>query len=252
MTQPIALRLGGTGGAGSSGARAQVTKAKLRIYECQITATGGKLGTPLGSIDFQFNPKEVSLTKGAKWERRGNKKSRGGGPPEFTASDPCKLTLEMFLDASTTHDGKVVETVERLLSCLTPTDASRGRQNERAPLVVLEWGAIAAFPAFITQISVKYTVFAPDGTPLRATCSLSLEEMPGETDRQNPTSGSTFARNRHVLVAGETLATLAYREYGDPNRWRDVAAHNGIDDPLRVRPGTVVVFPTPEDLAVRR
>ena len=56
-------------------------------------------------------------------------------------------------------------------------------------------------------------------------------------------------RRVHRLVAGETLASVAYAEYGDPTQWRPLAAYNGIDDPMRLRPGATLMLPTPEELA---
>jgi nucleoid-associated protein YgaU len=47
----------------------------------------------------------------------------------------------------------------------------------------------------------------------------------------------------HRVVAGDSLASIAYLEYGDPNGWRRLADANGIDDPLRVRDGTVLHVP---------
>jgi nucleoid-associated protein YgaU len=32
--------------------------------------------------------------------------------------------------------------------------------------------------------------------------------------------------------------------YGSAQRWRDIAAANGIDDPFRVRPGTTLYLPS--------
>ena len=39
------------------------------------------------------------------------------------------------------------------------------------------------------------------------------------------------------MIVGDTLASVAYAEYGDPTLWRPLAAFNGIDDPLRVPTG---------------
>jgi nucleoid-associated protein YgaU len=52
----------------------------------------------------------------------------------------------------------------------------------------------------------------------------------------------------HVLVEGDTLAGIAYNEYGNPSLWRAVAAANGIDDPMRLRSGTSVLLPSVNDL----
>jgi nucleoid-associated protein YgaU len=79
-----------------------------------------------------------------------------------------------------------------------------------------------------------------------------MEEMPGEPWRQNPTSGGRHVQRVHRVVSGDTLASVAYAEYGDPTQWRAVAAYNGIDDPMRVPMGTTLMLPPPEELAVAR
>ena len=252
MSAPIALKSAGGGGATSppspSGdtSRNQMQKATLKLYD--PTPTGGKAGAERGSIPFQFNPKEVSIQKSAKWERKTAKGAKTAGPPEFTGSEPCKLTLEMFFDATGKQDGSVVAVVEQLFSCTVPTEESAGQKKPSPPLVVLHWGAITSFPAFVTSVSAKYTLFTADGLPIRALCSVAIEEMPSPPAKQNPTSGSDAVRRSHTVVEGDSLASVAFAEYGDPAAWRDVARFNRIDDPLRCLPGTRLLLPSPEEL----
>lgn len=226
--------------------RAQLEKAVLKLYD--PAPDGNGTGGERGSIAFQFNPKEVTIQKSAKWERKPAKGAKKAGPPDFLGAEPCKLTLELFFDASGKQDGSVVDAVEQLFGCTVPTEQSVGQQEPSPPLVVLHWGPIASFPAFVTSVSVKYTLFTSDGLPIRASCSVSLEEMPSEASRQNPTSGSDSVRRSRVLVEGDSLASVAYAEYGDPGAWRAVARFNGIDDPLRCGAGTRIVLPPPEEL----
>ncbi len=225
--------------------RSQMDKAVLRLYD---PTPEGPPGAERGSIDFQFNPKEVTVQKAAKWERKTAKGSKKAGPPEFTGPEPCKMTLELFFDASGSQDTSVVAAVEKLFGCTVPTEESAGQKKPSPPLVVLQWGAISSFPAFVTSVSAKYTLFTTGGLPIRALCTVSLEEMPNEKGRQNPTSGSDAVRRSHTLVEGDTLASVAYAEYGDPAAWRAVARFNDVDDPLRCRPGTRLLLPPPEEL----
>lgn len=260
MADPIALKTsaagaplaapGGSGGAKAAKGRPQLDKAALVLYDPSPAANGGGApGAQRGSVPFQFNPKEVTITKAAKWERKATKGSKKAGPPEFTGPEPSKMTLEMFFDATSARDGSVVAAVESLLACCLPTPESADQKKPSPPLVVLHWGTISSFPAFVTSVSAKYTLFNSNGTPIRAVCSVSMEEMPGEPFRQNPTSGSHEVRRVHQTIAGDTLASVAFREYGDPTAWRALAAFNRIDDPLRVRTGTVLLLPGPEELA---
>ena len=228
--------------------RPQVDHASLTLYDSSPVDTGRKLDGRIGTIKFQFNPKEVTIAKSAKWEHKPSRSAKRSAPPQFTGADPSKLTLEMFFDATGKHDGSVVAAVEMLLSCCVPTEKTVNTDKPVTPLVVFTWGKITSFPAFITQVSAKYTLFAPDGTPIRATCSVSMEEMPGEPLKQNPTSGSLAVRRMHRMVVGDSLASVAYAEYGDPTLWRHLADFNRIDDPLRIPLGSVVLIPAADEL----
>ena len=258
MTKPIVIQTAGGGklpkpGSGSpakgAGGRVTMQKASLDLYAPEPAPGGAKLGAPLGSIPFQFNPKEVTISKAAKWERKPAKGAKTAGPPDFKGADGSKLTLEMFFDATSTQDGAVVKAVEKLFGCCIPTEQSHSQKKPTPPLVVLHWGNITSFASYVTSVSAKFTLFYADGMPIRAVCSVAMEEMPGEPFKQNPTSGSYDVRRVHRLIAGETLASVAYAEYGDPTQWRPLAAYNGIDDPMRLQAGSTLMLPTPEELA---
>jgi nucleoid-associated protein YgaU len=190
----------------------------------------------------------LAVTKTAKWKRDGQPKAKKSGPPTFTGSDPLKLTIEMFLDATDTMNASVVKRVEELFTCCVPTPETVDTKTPSTPWVVLHWGDLRGFAAVVTNVSAKYTLFTAGGTPIRAVCAVTLEEMPTDVARQNPTSGSLVVRDVHQVVAGDTLESLAYRTYGDPALWREIAHANNIDDPMRLRPGRTLLLPAPEEL----
>ena len=46
-----------------------------------------------------------------------------------------------------------------------------------------------------------------------------------------------------VVKRGQTLASIAMHEYGDPGKWRPIALANDIDNPAVLDPGAVLVLP---------
>jgi nucleoid-associated protein YgaU len=84
--------------------------------------------------------------------------------------------------------------------------------------------------------------------PIRATCQVNLHEIPSKTKGQNPTSGALTAQRVHRVVAGDSLQSLAWREYGDASAWRSIAEANGIDDPNRLPTGTELLLPAAEEV----
>lgn len=250
MASPITFTSAGSPPASQYGAGApsNLKHAKLRVHQPPKAGSTAKPGDLMHEIEFQFNPKELSLSKNAKWAREAQRNAKKSGPPEFKGADPCKLTLEMFLDATDTMNDKVVKTVEQLFSCCVATEESRQQTKGSPPWVIFTWGSMVGFPAYVSSVTAKYTLFTPAGLPVRAVCTVNLEEISGEQGGQNPTSGALAARDSHVLVDGDSLHSLAFRAYGNADLWRLIAEANEIDDPMRLRPGGRVLVPALEEI----
>lgn len=106
----------------------------------------------------------------------------------------------------------------------------------------------ARFTAYVSSVEAAYSLFGTTGVPIRATCRLQLHEIPSNTKGQNPTSGALTAQRVHRVVAGDSLQSLAWREYGDSAAWRAIAEANGIDDPTRLANGVELVLPAAEEV----
>lgn len=224
----------------------KLQRAKFVLHHAGKDGTG--TDGELGELEFQFNPKELTISKKGSWKSEPHRAAEKAPTAQFTGAEPGSLSLELLFDASRTHDGSVVAKVEQLFSACVPTERSRSMNKPSPPLVVLQWGSTQSFPAYVASVTVKYTLFAPDGTPLRARCSVQLQEVPETLPAQNPTSGALATRRSRVVVAGDSLASVAHQEYGDPALWRVLADANGIDDPLRLRPGTTLLLPGTDDM----
>lgn len=247
---PVGLAAAGSGAGpkGASSSRPKLEHAYLQMYEPSKDGSLSKPGPPLDRITFQFNPKELTLAKSASWSRENARGSKKSSPPQYNGPQPSKLTLELFFDASDTHDNSVVTRVERLMTCCVPTATTHQQNKGAPPWVLFRWGGLTGFLAYIGSVSAKYTLFTSSGLPIRAVCTVTLEELAGEAPKQNPTSGGLVPRRLRVVVAGDTLAGVAYQEYGDPTLWRAVAEANGIDDPMRLTPGSHLLLPTVDEL----
>ncbi|WP_416968562.1 LysM peptidoglycan-binding domain-containing protein [Streptomyces sp. 4F14] len=224
--------------------RSSRVRAQLTLKE-PPPSVGAKPGGTIARLDLQFNPSTLQLSKSAEWRRTPSRMAGQSALPEFVGSGPRTLSLEVFLDATAKHDKSVEQAVEKLLKACVPTPTSLGRKKPASPWVRFEWGSArtTSFDGVVSSLSVSYTLFDVDGTPLRATCSLTIEEATVDPAGQNPTSGARTARSTHTVVAGDSLAMLAWREYGDATAWRAIAEANGIDDPMSLVPGTELIVP---------
>jgi contractile injection system tube protein len=215
-------------------------KATLEVVEGQ--------GVPM-SLKFQYNPEQFSFEKAAQWSRPQANENDSTPPPTYLSTDPGTLTMDIFFDTFSLPFGDVTEDVRTLFTWTKPCP---DMVPKKPPILAFRWGSsqvLSDFTGFLQRVTANYTMFRMDGAPVRATCNITLSEVPNPRARQNPTSGGQSGLRSHVLVEGETLHSLAWSEYKQASHWRGIAAFNNIDDPTRVEPGTRLLLPAARDAA---
>lgn len=191
-----------------------------------------------------FRPKEYAFSKSNEWEK-GKAAGASMKPPRFKGGAPMNLTLELLFD---TYELKqdVRNTTGKLWQMMKVTTQRMDGNTRRSepPIVEFRWGSFWSFKAVITQISEKFTLFLPEGTPVRSQVNLQLMQAQeeGRYPGQNPTSGGRDGYAVHIVKEGETIDWIAFQEYGSPNVWRHLADVNNLDDPDRLRPGQQLVL----------
>lgn len=202
------------------------------------------------SLECWFNPSEYSISKSNDWMLR-PVVGRSLPAAQFGGGHARELALELLFDA--TPDGDVTAATDALFKMME-TDPQLGRPGSnqgRPPKVRFVWGTFLSFRAVCSDLAVRFTVFRPDGTPTRALCKVMLLQTEKEARSgrgtpappQNPTTRAHAGQRAHTVRAGDSLHSIAYASYGDPTRWRAIAEANGIDDPLRLPPGTALTVP---------
>jgi hypothetical protein len=200
-----------------------------------------------GQITCMFNPKDFSISKQNTWK---SEPVVGKDlPPEaqFGGGGPQKLTLELWLDKSEDENGDITKEVEQLFATMQVKDSlGSGKNTARPPTVQFSWGMTHTFKAVVDSLTVQYTLFRPNGTPVRAQAKVSLTQVekavPGKKG-QNPTTRGVPGLRSHVVRDGDSLQSIAYSAYGDATRWRAIADENGIDDPFSLSRGTMLSIP---------
>ena len=124
------------------------------------------------------------------------------------------------------------------------------------PILIMQWGdPMRGFFCFgrLTNVKCDYKRFDSIGNPTRAEVNCTFQEASADLIGMltNPTSGGEPGRQMHTMTQGENLQNVATGRYGRPGAWREVAEANGIDDPMRVRPGQVIAMPPPKDITGR-
>lgn len=213
-----------------------------------------------GKIDCQFNPSSITISKTNNWD---STQSTNFNAPflRFAGGNNATYSLDLFFDsyfgASTDPTKNKIVDVRSYTNQLLALSL-RGAGNAMfklpyasPPFVKFIWGKIVLFTAVVESVEIKYTMFSPDGYPIRATAKVGFKQndLLGMSDDlipfQNPSS-RTDARKTRFVYAGQRLDQIAYEEYGDSRHWRTLAEANNLDDPFNLDDGQLLVIPQNE------
>ena len=223
--------------------------SKEQLKKATITVLEGSKKDD--EITVLFNPAEYSF------ERSNSFKATplpGLGSPllQFVNGESDTLSMDLFLDDFTDPQGptslrqKESEPVAKRLVAITEL-MDIDRDLHAPPPVRFNWGPME-FKAVLESLSRKVTMFHPDGTPARATLSVSFKEyrtLPRQLEE--PRRQSTDKSKRRVVVSKDSLWAIAAREYDDPAEWTRIATINDLDDPREIEPGNWLLVPAIEN-----
>jgi hypothetical protein len=107
----------------------------------------------------------------------------------------------------------------------------------------LAWSTLQ-FQCRLQTLGMNYTLFMPDGTPLRAKVSCSFLGFTSETQLAKQANNSSPDLSHLVEVRiGDTLPALCDRIYGTSLPYLQVAAVNGLADFRNLAVGAQLLFP---------
>lgn len=218
-----------------------LTKATLKNLD--------KPGDP--AFECLFNPTEYTNAVNVKWKPK-NANGREIPSVEYTGGDNATIKAQLFFDANEPRrvQGREVSDVryfvDKLMEFTKPLESTKNQKTKRArpPYLLLQWGRNFTWKGVVTSLSTRYTLFKESGEPVRCTVDIQMMQVPGDARGTNPTSFAEPGQRRRVIQPQDTLAVIAFQEYGDASRWRDIADANRLDDPLALRPGDVLAIPS--------
>jgi hypothetical protein len=195
----------------------------------------------------QFNPQTMQRVKSANWTHAPTRGAHTQPKPQFVGTGTESLSATLLFDLQSVLGAPATHTpamsIDQLLKWLTVPPAAQTKATPQPPTVTFQWGTGISFKGILRQVTVSYTKFAPSGDPIRATAAINMQALPDDPLGTNPSSGGISGRTSAQVHEGDTLASIAYKKYGDPNLWRAIAIANNIEDPSRVPVGTNLMVP---------
>lgn len=199
-----------------------------------------------------INPE--SFTKNYQVEhdvRRGH--GNHGTDVRFKSTVPEELRLEFILDGTHTMENyggnggsekeyqkPVHDQLQKLLNCVYDFEG----EIHRPRFLMIIWGSEIKFRCVLSNLDINYTLFSPDGCPLRAKITATFLNYKAREERlaRDPQSSPDLTHRRKVKQ-GDRLDLMTYNIYKDPKYFLQVGKVNGLNSIRNLKPGGELYFP---------
>ncbi|HMR48204.1 MAG TPA: hypothetical protein PKE40_03050 [Arachnia sp.] len=224
--------------------------AKMQLIP--LKNTGERAGE---AFTVEYAPDELAFAKAAQYAEIA---IPGLNQPiaQFIRGDAETVTLNVFLDSTATGMNDNAASVTADAEKLAKLVAVKADLH-RPPLVQLVWGddfpaptwgagtqAESSMVAIVTSVNRTFTLFSPNGKPLRAKVTLALKRYATVDEQLTAMNPQSADHTRvHTVTQGETLPLIAFDAYQDPAQWRLIAAHNSLGEVRELRVGMLIELP---------
>jgi hypothetical protein len=189
------------------------------------------------TIEVLFNPNEYRLSVSNRFAEI-PVPGLEAPPIQYVRGNARSLSMQLFFD--TYEAGTDVRDHTTLVAQLLDTDP----ELHAPPVCLFSWGTFS-FQGVLEKAEQRFTLFHPSGIPARATVDVVFKEFSDTGLRISKHRSANFDK-RYMVKRGDTLSSIAGKEYGNPKNWRAIAEANSMDDPFALPPGTVLTIPAIE------
>ena len=232
-------------------------KQSLTITRCEVTSDGQT--KPSGSADDIFtatlNPASYQHSFSISYSKEADPKANSGSrkplgqtavESRFAAINAEQVSFDLVLDGTgvVKKGGSDVPDVKEEIEQLKNVVYRYVGDKHEPSVVKLAWGELNTFYARMESLSVDYTLFRPNGLPLRAKVKLQFVSFMTQVEASlRATRSSPDLSHRVEVRDGDTLPLLCQRIYNDCGRYIEVARANRLANFRALEPGTWLHFP---------
>jgi len=222
-------------------------KALLTISRCVVDG-GGNISVNKGEERFEAMINPAGYEHGFSLNYSENQiPGQPGSEAKYNTTNPETLEFkDLILDGTGTirsiNNNMLVPVKEQIKLLKEVVYSYNGKKHE-TPIVQVNWGSFL-FYGRVKSLTFDYTLFKPNGVPLRAKVRLSFIEYKSIEEISKKANQSSPDLTHLVEVkAGDTLPLLCYQIYQDSAYYTEVARINRLTNFRELKPGTRLRFP---------
>jgi hypothetical protein len=195
---------------------------------------------PKNEFVVMFNPDKFSQRQQVAYSTD-DAPGKPGSKQTFQKIEPQSYEFTFHFDG-TGATGVKKNVSEEIQNFMTVTSDYDGSIN-RPPYLKLSWGFIS-LKCILTSAEISYSLFRPDGAPLRASINASFTEDSSDAlqNAKVKKTSSNFTHIRTVNV-GDSLLTIAAGINGASSVVADLARANNLDNLRGLTTGATIIIP---------
>lgn len=219
-------------------AKQKQNKAKIIVMD--------KNESQIKTLTVLFNPNKYTIKKSSNFNSA-QINNEDNPTLQFLNGEVSTLDMELFFDTYHQRDAsskqyedvrKYTDEIQKLLYIYS--------DDHQPPVCLVSWGSLA-FKGYLVDLTEEYVMFSNEGIPVRANLKVTFKGHTSMKDQMQSASKQSADRTKErVISEGDQLWSLSQKEYGDSNKWRDIARANNIQNPRKLKSGQKLVVPSLE------
>ena len=147
-------------------------------------------------IEFMFNPSELTFKRSMELEQaKGARTETGQNKTSFKHPNPYSLTINKIIFDTYETGENVLAYIGKFKESVEFTQKGEG-EKRRPPIYLFTWGNNQYLRCFVKEFTFALSLFLSDGTPVRASIDLSLEQVELSTPSRSQSPSNPSAGQR--------------------------------------------------------
>lgn len=197
---------------------------------------------PVKPYSLMINPESIKMTRAIDYNEK--QVPNTSAPSQKYKSTPSnKLSFDIVIDCTGVVDSGRTDMDTEIKKLETIIYTYNGKIH-RPNFVKLQWGQNLSFNCVLTSFDISYTLFKPNGTPLRAKIALAFSQYISPTTVEKlDKKESPDVSHIVTVVKGVTLPQLCHEIWNDELYYIQVATYNDLNKFRHLRGGEKLLFP---------
>lgn len=191
---------------------------------------------------LMINPESLKIQRSIEYNQQ--QVPNTSSPSQKYKSTPSdKLNFDIVIDCTGVVDSDRTDMSVEINKLETIVFTYNGKIH-RPNFVKIQWGQNLSFNGVLTSFDISYTLFKPNGSPLRAKISLAFSQYISPTTVEK-TDKKLSPDMSHLVtvVKGITLPQLCHTIWNDELYYIQVAKYNDLNKFRHLKGGEKLVFP---------